>query len=63
MRVVRCPACNMADIIEDPVDGLHCPNCFYQPGPRRVGEQVPGAPTGKGRRKRPARFKSRKKAA
>ncbi len=62
MRVVRCPACSMADLIEDPVDGLHCPNCFYQPGPRRVGEEILTGPGSKGRRKRAA-LKSRKKAA
>lgn len=62
MRTIRCPACNMADLLDDDVEGRHCPNCFYKPGPKRVGE--PLIPAVKGRRKRPGGgAKSRKKAA
>lgn len=36
MRMTRCPACNMSDLVDEG-DGLCCPNCLYKPGPKRMG--------------------------
>jgi hypothetical protein len=39
MRRTRCPACNMADLVDEG-EGLCCPNCLYKPGPKRMGSDA-----------------------
>jgi hypothetical protein len=60
MRTTRCPACNMADLVDEG-DGLCCPNCLYKPGPKRVGsDELLAKYAKKGSGRRPG---SRRKAA
>ncbi len=41
MGIRRCPACGMAELVDEG-EGAFCPQCYYQPGPRpRAPEAVP----------------------
>lgn len=35
----RCPACGMAELIDEG-EGPTCPRCLYQPGPRPKAPEV-----------------------